>query len=364
MSMETVLRQLARYETTGHEALEILAEFQRLTPRTAEEITQLMASLCGAPARVADPLTSMSARCRPDGSDLPLSEAIRSDWPAAPVLSGEPPALWLELDRDVHVRDAAVLEGAAQAMLSLRRLEETQDEVEQEAFVDALTEADPILQQRALERLALHPSARCTVTVRPGNVAQILVSPSSVPHTSRESTITAMEVGTRLGLSPMLTATELPQAWDAARTALAFAADGTDADPGEQCIRYEDLGVWGDLVAHYRLDGRRPADVTTIDELADTNPWAIETLSALTRSSSAREAATRSFVHHSTMQSRQAVLESCLGWDLSTPTGRTRTSMALALRRFLLHPPIPEPPTRMDPPILVVSPEPPRHPRR
>lgn len=362
--METVLRQLARYETTGHEALEILAEFQRLTPRMAEEIAQLMASLCGVPARVADPLTGMRARCHADGTDLPLAEAVRSEWPAAPVLSGEPPALWLELDRDVHVRDAAVLEGAAQAMLSLRRLEETQDEVEQEAFVDALTAIDPILQQRALEKLALHPSARCTVTVRPGNAAQIIVSPSSAPHTSRESTLAATEIGTRLGISPMVAATELPDAWNDACTALAFAADGTEADPGEQRVRFEDLGVWGDLVAHYNLEVPRPPDVRTIDDLVDTNPWAIETLSALTRSSSAREAAARSFVHHSTMQSRQAVLESRLGWDLSTPTGRLRTSMALALRRFLLHPPSPEPPTRMDPPILVVSPEPPRHLRR
>lgn len=353
--METVLRQLALYEPAGQEALNVLAAFQKLSSGSLLGIAQLMASLSGTPARILDPTTGGYARSHTGEGSNPSPADTRPEWPSAPILTGEPPALWLERDGDLRVLDAAILQAAAQATLSLRGTDQAVPEEQEGSLVDVLTAANPRKQEEAVGKFALHPTSQCRVVARPGNVAQILVSPPRGPLAAPDTLATALGSGERTGVSALTEARELPNAWIQAQMALAFAAAGTASDPGDSLVRFEDIGVWSDLVRHYNVGEDCPADVRAISALEDA-PWAVQTLVALVGSVSVREAAARSFTHHSTMQARQAVLERRLGWNITTPTGRTRTAMALALRRYLLHPPSGEQPKSANPPVLFVSP--------
>lgn len=357
--METVLRRLALYESAAQEALDVLTAFHKLAVASVIDIAKLMATLSGTPARVLDPLTGESARSESGASWSPSKAPVRLTWPCAPVLAGEPPAMWLEREDELRVLDAAILQAAAEAMLSLRGESDPPAEELTDILIDVLTASNPIKQEKAIERIALHPASLCRVVAQPGNVAQILVSPPRGPLAAPNTPLMTSLAGHRIGISPLSEARELPNAWKKARTALAFAAAGTASDPGAQLVPFEDLGVWADLVPQRHPDSNPPSDVQAINKLEDEASWAIQTLAALTESTSVREAAARLFTHHSTIQARQAVLEKRLGWNVATPAGRTRTSMALALRRYLLHPVSDEPPKSANPPVLFVSPDPP-----
>lgn len=81
-----------------------------------------------------------------------------------------------------------------------------------------------------------------------------------------------------------------------------------------------------DLLADAVLDGHQP-DVVLIDRVA-AHPWGLETLDAVTRSTSARQAARLAQVHHSTMQTRIDTLIADLGFDPFDGYGRVRIGIA------------------------------------
>jgi DNA-binding PucR family transcriptional regulator len=128
---------------------------------------------------------------------------------------------------------------------------------------------------------------------------------------------------------------ELPSSWDAARTALRFTAEGTDADPGPRVVRAEELGTLVLLADVVRPGGDVPPDVRRLSAAAAASPWLLATLDAVATTASLRTAAAGLRVHHSTLQERVTAAERALGWDVREPRGRLRLQLALVARRLL-----------------------------
>jgi hypothetical protein len=138
----------------------------------------------------------------------------------------------------------------------------------------------------------------------------------------------------RAGIGPAGPVLDLPVSHAAARTAVRFTAAGTDDDPGETLIRYEDLGALA-MLTHVPDPGAVP-DVRILAQA--TAPWLLPTLHAVTTTPSLRAAATRLRLHHSTLQDRVVQAEHLLGWSLRDAPGLLRTHLALVLRRLHRNP--------------------------
>jgi hypothetical protein len=74
-------------------------------------------------------------------------------------------------------------------------------------------------------------------------------------------------------------------------------------------------------------------DATLVDAVMH-HPWGRETLDAIVRSQSLRQAARAAGVHHSTMQSRVETVTSVLGFDPFDGFGRTRLGTAYLVWRL------------------------------
>ncbi|HEY3609850.1 MAG TPA: helix-turn-helix domain-containing protein [Pseudonocardiaceae bacterium] len=137
--------------------------------------------------------------------------------------------------------------------------------------------------------------------------------------------------GGRLGIGPRVPAIEAARSWQAARTALRFAAD---SEPIVWWERLGSLAVLADRLDH--ADLAELPDVRALDRLA-ADPHGDDTvavLDAICATGSARKAAAALHRHHSTMPARLAHAESVLGFALGTPADRFRLHLALLLRRL------------------------------
>ncbi|MFC5746589.1 helix-turn-helix domain-containing protein [Actinomadura rugatobispora] len=136
----------------------------------------------------------------------------------------------------------------------------------------------------------------------------------------------------RSATGPSVELRDLPFSYRQARLALRFA--GADADePGPSHVEASVLG--GMLALADGCDSPAAiAEVTLLDRVLSAHGWALATLTAVTTESSLRGAAVALHVHHSTLQSRVELLDQALGYSVVTPHGRTRLTIALALRRL------------------------------
>ncbi len=75
-------------------------------------------------------------------------------------------------------------------------------------------------------------------------------------------------------------------------------------------------------------------DVTALSDLIDSHPGAEVLLEAIVATDSLRAAGVDAGLHHSTVQARAAQYSDALGFDIRTPRGRVRLSLALSLHRL------------------------------
>jgi sugar diacid utilization regulator len=141
----------------------------------------------------------------------------------------------------------------------------------------------------------------------------------------------------RTGIGPAVPLLELPRSWDRARTALRYAAEGTDEDPGPGVVLFEELGTLA-LLADALDPASPPDDVRALEKAARSGAWVLRTLVEFTSHTSLRLAAAALYVHHSTLKGRLTSIEQSLGFPVHEPQGRLRVQLALAARRLLLHP--------------------------
>ncbi|MFF2808147.1 helix-turn-helix domain-containing protein [Streptomyces sp. NPDC058000] len=141
----------------------------------------------------------------------------------------------------------------------------------------------------------------------------------------------------RVGFGPTVSLPDLPRSWVQARTALRFAAEGTDDDPGPSTVYADEFGAVM-LLADGLAPASPPADVRTLERAARSGPGVLRTLVEFTSHASLRLAAAALYLHHSTLTDRIAAIERDLGFPVRDPQGRLRVQTALAVRRLLLHP--------------------------
>jgi hypothetical protein len=152
--------------------------------------------------------------------------------------------------------------------------------------------------------------------VRLGGV-EVTIDPTTQPRLQR---------GERSATGPVVGVRELPLSYQQARIGLRLSGP-----PGPSHVDTTTLGGLPAL-AEGCDSPSAVAEVAGLERVTSAYSWALATLTAVAAESSLRGAAGVLHVHHSTLQSRVELLEHRLGYAVSTPAGRTRLTIALALR--------------------------------
>lgn len=332
------MAKLTALDPDAGAAVQVIGQFDALIEGRAglEPILGAVAVLTGSAARLVAPTHGIDLRVDRDGRVQRSAAPVDPQWLCAPLDSDGPPAFWLERGGACSMVDAMVLDRAAFAAREV--LHRTRGKGRTAGFDDPAA-VEVVLDPAASEHARLHAAGllRLPVDGRARAVA-VAGSPPRIDVAERRRSRSAPDGHARTGIGPAGPVLELPQSWEQARTALAFAAEGTDQDPGPRIVTAEELGVLLPLAAG--LDRTRPMpDVRALESAAAAAPWVLATLVAFTSHASLRLAAAELFLHHSTLQSRITAIEHDLGWPVRDPGGRLRLQLALAVRRFQLHPP-------------------------
>ncbi|WP_313816066.1 helix-turn-helix domain-containing protein [Citricoccus sp.] len=338
--MEHVLRQMALFDPRAVTALDVIAAFDELAASEGwneADVALALALAVDLPVRVAVPKTGLVLRATPGGDVGYASDTLHERWVSEAVIEGEGPGLWLELIGTLDVVQSTAMFSAAR-LLRARRLDGADHRAA--GTIDhlaALVDEDhgPAVPE-ILSRLGLQSSSRCLAVAQPGGIVSVLTlrpgDEGRGMHPDEESRLFG---DGRTGLGEVVDAFNLRTSWHQARIALAFAAEGTDVDPGPSLVRFEELGAVSLLSD---TDGADHPDVRALEAVCAEYPWAAATLDALVRHSSLRLAASALYTHHSTVQSRLKTVETRLNWDLQSAGGRLRLHLALQLRRLARHP--------------------------
>ncbi|GAA2535407.1 helix-turn-helix domain-containing protein [Winogradskya humida] len=320
--MRDLAVRLAALDEDAGAALRVIAYFDGLIEAGAglQSIVRGAAVLADCPARLDDEARRVHIRVLPDGVSSPAPQAFDAAWPH---LAAGSVTVRLERTGPPGPVDAMVLERAVSAARTvLDRTRGRAPAADSTALVELLIDASGPADARLLAARHLGLPAETT--------AYVLVRPEGVFINGDEPT------SGRAGIGPTVPVLDLPASHVAARTALRFTAAGTEEDPGPQVVSYAELGALAAL-ATVPDPGAVP-DVQALDHAAAAAPWLLQTLHAVTTTTSLRAAATTLRVHHSTLQDRVVQAEHLLSWSVREPHGRLRVQLALALRRLHRNP--------------------------
>lgn len=333
--MHQLAGRLTALDPDAGEALRVIAYFDELVhQRTGlESVVRGAAVLSGAPARLSTPSRRMALRVGPDGR--------RDDEPSPPdpswqtiTLDDPDVTLWLERPGPSGPVDAMVLERGAQAARTVlertrgRHTAPLRDTELLEVLLDP--EAPASARGRAIRGLGFTPGQAVRIVV--GGVGMRVVPAGSV------SPAATHDAGERAGVGPPVPVEDVAATIDQARLAYRLTAEGTPADPGDRLVLVDQIGV-AILVAagcDQQPEWARHPDVEALTQASGQIAWLLPTLTALAATESLRAAAGRLLVHHSTLQQRLVQIQKCLGWDVTTPTGKLRLQVALMVRRLEL----------------------------
>ncbi len=326
--MHVVAAKLSALDPDAGVAVQVIAQFDALVEGRAglEPILCAAAAATRCPVRLLHADLGLDVRADPSGRvERDVGGRPSAEWLCIPLVGGGESAIWLERAADSpSLVDAMVLERtafAAREVLHRSHGHET-------AAVETLL--DPHASDRQRRSAAIRHGLPLGVPVRA--VARAGQSPRI-----EVLGVAVTDVVVRTGIGPYGDLADLPESWRQADLALAFAADGSDRDPGPITVCATELGVLAALADG--LDARQPtADISALEDVAQTAPWALRTLDAFVSHAGIRRAAEALFVHHSTLQDRVVGLEHRLGWKIREPQGRFRLQLALAARRYALHP--------------------------
>ncbi|MCF4120557.1 helix-turn-helix domain-containing protein [Antribacter sp. KLBMP9083] len=327
--MRDLTIRLAALDPGAADAMRVISYFDALVEHHAglSAVVRGAAVLSGFPAGLADERRHLRIRVLPDGTSGAAAEAGPDPaWLSTPPSSS--PVLWIECRDDPTGLHTLILERARLAVESLDRTRPSAPDSADEgrwATVVVDPQASPEARVGALQRLGLNDkSTACAVAMLDGP-----------PVIFRTADLARQSAGDRrAGVGPVVPALELPRSWEEARLALRLSAEGTSTDPGERVVLSSEAG--GLLALARSITSTTPVsdDVVALDRVATTAPPLLETLHAISVTSSLRDAATSLHMHHSTVQERASRAERVLGWSITSPNGRFRLQLAFALRRL------------------------------
>ncbi|MCI2417307.1 helix-turn-helix domain-containing protein [Saccharopolyspora sp. K220] len=324
-------------------ALQVIAHFDALVETRAglEATIRAAAVLAGCPAGLVDRARRLRVRVLPDrqradGEPTGIRSPLSADQDDAFV--------WLERPGDQSADkaraelDAILVERlAATVRIVLDRTwsnTPSLDPASVELLVDPA--ADERIRSTAARRLGLPVDGVFAVRVGIGGAhgqqQALTVRLGDLDVTIEPAGRGREPSAPRSATGPLVELRDLPLSYQQARLALRFTRADAD-EPGPAHVEAAALG--GMLALADGCDSPAAiAEVALLDRVTSTHAWALATLTAVAAESSLRGAAVALHVHHSTLQGRVELLDRALGYSVVTPLGRTRLTVALALRRL------------------------------
>lgn len=327
--MQELVGRLTALDPEASESLKVIAYFDALVDGHASVEVQLRgaAVLSGCAAGLTKDDTTVAVDL--DGRRVATPIAPDAErWPGHAVPGGG--RVWLERSGSSHANDDMILERLAIALGITFERTAPQAAI-RKAVETVIDPAEPVDQRRAAAmRLRLDPQARYAVVAEPAS------SPSPAGHhTTVVTQVGAVRalirpdgddvLGPRAGVGFALSADALDRSWASALIALRLTSDA------QPVLRADELGSL--VLLAEAADAHDSPDLEALRRAAET-PRTLEVLETIVTTDSLRAAALAAGLHHSTMQARAAELSTAFGYDLRTPAGRTRLSLALSLHRL------------------------------
>jgi hypothetical protein len=325
--MQELVGRLKALDAEATETLKVIAYFDALVDghASSEMLVRGAAMLSGCAAGFVHGGTSI----RVDASSA-RSHGEPGEWSSHPF--GRGGIAWIERSGPPHANDEMILERVAIALdIALDR--SSPATATRRALAD-LIDGEATAERRldAIERLHLLPTGSYRVAATPagsrtveGTVVDTPVGPvQAVLRPADDVASTGRRMGVGLATAP----TALDRSWASALIALRLTSERTP------WLLADDLGTLLLLADLDPGEHQHAPDLASLDELAAAHPRALGMLESIAASDSLRAVAVEVGLHHSTVQSRAAEYSRQLGFDVRTPAGRTRLTLALALHRL------------------------------
>ncbi|GAA1661966.1 hypothetical protein [Microbacterium lacus] len=342
--MQELVGRLTAVDAEATETLKVIAYFDALVNghATTEVLLRGAAILSGCAAGQ----TVGGKTMRVDATGT-RAVAPPGEWPSRSLEDGG--FVWIERTGPAHANDEMILERLAiaagiayertsPAAASRRAL---QTIIDDQASAEARSDAAKRLHVdvRARYRIVATPDADPAVPT--GRVPVVVVG---TPYGPVRAMLAADSDGTadcddardgdkrqrqpRTGIGIPTAPASLPESWASALVALRLSS------PREPVVDAAELGA---LLPLARVADEAPhtmPDAAALSDLVAAHPGAAALLDAIATTESLRAASVETGLHHSTVQARAGQYSDVLGFDIRSPRGKVRLSLALALYRL------------------------------
>ena len=334
--MRELIGRLDVVDDGAASALRVIAHFDGLVDERASgpAMVRAAAALAGCPAAWHDSSSGVTRRVDPAGR--PLGPAgWQGGWPRVTLDTGRDGAVWLERPDEPGPLDRLILERLGKALDTTAGPRADPGRVAHAVRVACDPDLTVAERRHAVESLGLAgPVTVWAVRPSPAELSarrQAAVDGVTVVLLNHLDTAPVLPPSTRAG-SAVVPVEDLPLGLAHARIALRLSGFVTDR---ATISRYEELGALASLAELIPPEeARQVADVAVLDRLLPQHPWLPETVAAVVRHGSMRQASVALHVHHSTLQERLTWLEGRLGFALLGGAGRERLALALSLWRI------------------------------
>ena len=320
--------RLLALDPSANETLKVVSYFDSLAQAHAgvEAIVRAATVLAGCGAGVTDGTPAGTLRVSATGTATRRQLPADGEWPTKAIDGQHDSRVWLERVGPQHVNDEMVLERLALSIsIAQYRPASSVAPSAMEVLIDKNATDDERL--LAATRLRLDTGQAHRVVAAPAALDTNSPETSAIVWTSSgmvRATLGVTVLPSRGGVGLSQSIVTLPNSLASAVTAL-------------QLTDHVQPILWADeLGSLLMLAGQTPigADAERLYNLVTGHRWAEETMAALGRHSSVRNAAEALGVHHSTLQARIETLNADLQFDVVPQAGRTRMLLALSIYRL------------------------------
>lgn len=327
--MQELVGRLTAVDAEATETLKVIAYFDALINghATTEVLLRGAAILSGCPA--GQSVGGKTMRVDATGA---RSTAPPGDWPARSFSDGG--LAWIERTGAAHANDEMILERLAIALGIA--YERTSPAAASRRALETIIDGQASAEARADAAKRLHLDAhtpyRIVATLAADGTSDAGRSPSVVVGTAygpvRAALGTASSAWERAGIGIPSTADSLPESWASALIALRLSS------AREPVVDAAELGALLALAAAADVTLNDIPDVVALSQLVVVHPGAEVLLEAIAATDSLRAAAGETGLHHSTVQARAGHYSDALGFDIRSPRGRVRLSLAMSVHRL------------------------------
>lgn len=336
--MQELVGRLTAVDAEATETLKVIAYFDALIHghATTEVLLRGAAILSGCAA--GQTVGGKTMRVDAGGA---RAAAPLGDWPSHAFEDGG--TVWIERSGAPHANDEMILERLAIAagIVHERTSPAAASRRALETIIDDQASAEA--RSDAAKRLRLDPQARYRImaTADTGSAAlaaraagvvvgtaygPVRATLSDDAHLPSDAEETSSRQ--RAGIGIRATPASLTESWTSALVALRLSSSR------EPVVDADDLGALLPLAHAADASPHTMPDVEALSHLTATHPGATSLLEAIAGTESLRAAGVETGLHHSTVQTRAGQYSDALGFDIRSPRGRVRLSLALAMHRL------------------------------